>query len=91
MGTDPDMVSMPYDERDEESGRFESTYSEADVLDALDEIAPATTSGVASEVGCAYRTAYEYLTRLEDGGSVDRRRIGQTSEWRLVEEGDADE
>lgn len=89
MGSEPDMVGMPYDERDD-SGRFESTYSAEDVTTVLSEIAPATTSGVAEELGCAYRTAYEYLTQLEEEGRVTRRRIGQTSEWELEEE-DADD
>ena len=35
--------------------------------------------------GCAYRTAYEYLTRLESDGRVMRRKLGTTSVWKFEE------
>ena len=72
---------MPYDERDSETGQFDPTYSENEFLDALEQADDGTTSEIAEIVGCAYRTAYEYLTRLESDGRAKRRKLGTTSVW----------
>jgi predicted transcriptional regulator len=77
---------MPYDERNNETGRFNPTYSKDEVLDALEQADDGTTSEVAEIVGCAYRTAYEYLTRLEEDGRVRRRKLGTTSVWEIEDD-----
>lgn len=85
MGESLDSEGMPYDERDRETGRFEPTFSEQEVADAVESAEDGTTNEIAEIVGCAYRTAYEYLTRLESDGRVTRRKIGSTSVWELDE------
>lgn len=82
---------MPYDERENDTGRFEAKFSTNDVIEALETDGIETTSEVADEVGCAYRTAYGFLTRLEDEGKIDRHKVGPTSVWQLIEEADGDE
>jgi len=85
MGENLVSGGMPYDERDGETGRFEPTFSEQEVLDAVENVDDGTTTEIAETVGCAYRTAYEYLTRLESNGRVTRRKIGTASVWELNE------
>lgn len=86
MGSNPITAGMPYDERNTDSGRFEPTYSKTEVIEALCTADDGTTTEIAENVGCAYRTAYEYLTRLEDEGKVTRRKLGTTSVWQLTED-----
>lgn len=86
MGENLVTEGMPYDERDGETGQFEATFSEQEVIDAVERAEEGTTSEIAEIVGCAYRTAYEYLTRLESDEKVSRRKIGTTSVWTLTEE-----
>lgn len=77
-----------YNQRNDETGQFDATYSEDEFLDALEQGDDGTTSEVAEIVGCAYRTAYEYLTQLESDGRVRRRKLGSTSVWEIEDEGD---
>jgi 5-methylcytosine-specific restriction endonuclease McrA len=84
----PSPTAKVYDERDTDSGRFEPTYSETEVIEALRAADDGTTTEIAERVGCAYRTAYEYLTRLENEGTVTRRKLGTTSVWQLTEDTD---
>ena len=51
-----------------------------------------TTTEIADDVGCKYRTAYERLNRLADEGRVARRKIGSSLVWTTTDssgEGDA--
>ena len=81
MGGNPIAAGMPYNERNSETGQFDPTYSEGEFLEALEEADEGTTREIAEIVGCAYRTAYEYLTELESDGRANRRRLGTTSVW----------
>jgi predicted transcriptional regulator len=78
---------MPYDERDEDSGRFTPTFSTEDFLDALRGLGGAGgTQEVADEVGCAYRTAHAKLSELEDEGVITSRKVGNANLWMLPDE-----
>lgn len=81
--------SMPYDKRDDESGKFAPEFSDEDFLTALRDRGGATTSDVADDVGCKYRTAYSRLNRLVDDGRVERREIGNSFLWEPAADEDA--
>lgn len=75
---------MPYDERDDESGKFTPTFPDAAFLSAIRERDGATTAEVADAVGCEYRSAYDRLHDLDDEGRVNVRKIGNTLLWTLA-------
>lgn len=76
---------MPYDEREEETGQFQPSFSDEEFLEAVETVDPATTSAVADAVGCEYRTAYERLNRLEDDGRVSSQEVGNSFVWSTTE------
>ncbi|WP_306058557.1 ArsR family transcriptional regulator [Natronococcus wangiae] len=76
-------------ERDEETGRYQPSFTDEEFLEAVDAASPPTTSNVAEEVDCKYRTAYKWLTDLEDNGKLEREKIGNTLVW-LVPDGGED-
>lgn len=78
--------TMPYDDRDE-SGQFKPIYSSEDFVSAVSGADLPSTSEVAEIVGCKYRTAYEWLKRLEDEGRIDSREIGNSLVWMVPDEG----
>lgn len=80
MGRDMKTETMPYDERDEESGQFTPQFTDEDFLDAVGEDG-ASTSDVAEKVGCKYRTAYARLTDLRDEERVASREVGNSLFW----------
>lgn len=80
------ITTMPYDERDETSGRFRQEFTDEEFLNAVRDQDLPTTSDVADAVGCKYRTAYERLGRLNDDGKVMRREIGSTLVWTIIED-----
>lgn len=85
-------INMPYDERNDETGQFTSTYTSDDFLDALRVIDDgATTREVGEQVKCAYRTALFHLTDLESEGRVQSRDIGASKLWTLSEDSETDE
>ena len=75
------MPRKPYDQRNDESGKFTPTYSATDFLDAIPQADPATTSNVGEIVGCKYRTAYQWLNDLADEGLVESQKIGNSLIW----------
>lgn len=82
--------AMPYDERDDSTGKFTETFPAEDFLEAIAALdGEAGTSEVADEVGCAYRTAKAKLDALEEAGDVVSRRVGSALLWRLAEGADA--
>lgn len=85
------LESMPYDERDEETGQFNPTYTPEDFINALREIDhEATTQEVKEEVGCAYRTTHERLSELEDSNEVQSRKLGSMLLWSLPDDNSHD-
>lgn len=72
--------------RDDESGLYTERYPVGEFRDALEGIAPATTSDVAEEIGCAYPTAYQKLRMLEDDGEIASERVGNVRLWSVGEQ-----
>ncbi|XVH32245.1 ArsR family transcriptional regulator [Haloferacaceae archaeon DSL9] len=71
-------------ERDEESGRYRENYPPDVFIEALAELGGAAgTQEVATEVGCAYRTAHAKLSSLEAEDRIDSRRVGNARLWLL--------
>jgi len=71
-------------ERDEETGKFEETFSDDDFVEALSTHEDGvSTNAVAEEVGCAYRTAHARLKELESEGVVTSRRVANALLWEL--------
>jgi hypothetical protein len=76
------VSTMPYDKRNDDTGRFDAEYSEEDFIDALRAAGGGlTTQEVREAVGCAYRTAHARLTALENAGRVASRDVGRAKLW----------
>lgn len=74
---------MPKD-RDEESGKYTETYPPEDFIEALESLSgKAGTQEVAEEVGCAYRTAFAKLSKLENKGKISSHKVGNALLWEL--------
>jgi hypothetical protein len=67
--------------RDTESGRFSTAYSDDDFLEAIRRRDQPSTPEIASDLGCADRTALVRLHDLADGGKVNRRKVGAVNLW----------
>ncbi|WP_161973244.1 winged helix-turn-helix domain-containing protein [Halostella litorea] len=84
------MTDGPYDERDEDTQQFTSTYPDSAFFDAISDCRSqdqlATTVAIAERVGCTRQSAYYRLSKLEDAGKVESRDAGGSRVWRLVEE-----
>lgn len=73
---------MPGKDREEDSGKYTTSYPDTDFLDAIRELdGMAGTSEIAEEVGCTRRTAYTRLKSLENEGEVTSRKVGNSLVW----------
>jgi Mn-dependent DtxR family transcriptional regulator len=74
-------------ERDEESGKYRTSYSDENFLEAIRtaDTQPSTPE-VAAALGCANRTALVRLHELADEGKVERRKVGAVNLWSLTPE-----
>jgi hypothetical protein len=83
---------MPYDEQDDDTGKFVRQFDDDDFLDAVEEAETPTTSNVAERVGCQYRTAFDRLEKLEGAWRVEREKVNDRLVfWRLTDEEATDE
>lgn len=77
-------VVVPGEDRDDESGRFETSYSDDDFRAAVETLGPGVgTADIADMVGCGRDTAYRRLRGLEDDGEVESRKVGMARLWSL--------
>lgn len=77
---------MPGKDREEESGKYTTSYPDSDFLDAIRRLdGIAGTSEVAEEVGCTRRTAYTRLKSLEGEGQISSRKVGNSLLWSISE------
>lgn len=75
---------MPGKDREEESGKYTTSYPDSDFLDAIREYGGmAGTSEIAQNVGCTRRTAYTRLQSLEEEGQVSNRKVGNSLLWSI--------
>lgn len=78
--------SVPGKEREEESGKYTTSYPDAAFLDAIQQLdGMAGTSEIAEEVGCTRRTAYTRLKTLENDDRVSSRKVGSSLVWTISE------
>lgn len=76
---------MPYDQRDDETRRFEQAYTDQDFFDAVRELEVAGSSEVADVVDCATDTARIRLDRLVDRGELEKREVGRRNVYFAAE------
>lgn len=71
----PDMT-----DRDSE-GQYQASVSDTDILDAVAENEPASTSEVADSVGLTRQAADHRLRSLFADGRVNKKKIGASLVW----------
>ena len=77
---------MPGKDREEESGRYTTSYTDSEFIEALQHLeGMAGTSDIAEEIGCTQRTAYTRLKSLEDQNMIESRKVGSSLLWSLSE------
>lgn len=69
----------------DEDGKFESEYSDEDIINAVRKHEPAATSEVAETLGMARQSADYRLRRLLEENRVSKKKVGNSLIW-LVEE-----
>jgi predicted transcriptional regulator len=67
-------------ERDEQ-GQYTSSYSDAEILDIVEQYEPASTKQIAEELNIARQSADYRLRKLLDQGSVSKKKIGNSLAW----------
>lgn len=77
---------VPGKERDDESGKYTTSYANSDFVAAIEALEGiAGTAEVAEEVGCTRRTAYTRLKSLKSEGKVQSRQVGNSLVWTVGE------
>jgi predicted ArsR family transcriptional regulator len=64
-----------------ETGEWEPTASEQEVIEAIQTHSPAATSEVADELDMTRQGADARLRRLHEAGVVDKKKIGASLVW----------
>jgi GTP-sensing pleiotropic transcriptional regulator CodY len=78
---------VPGKDREEESGRYTTSYSDSDFTDIIRELGGLSgTSEIADAVGCTRRTAYTRLQSLESEGKVTSRKVGNSLIWTIPDD-----
>lgn len=73
-------------ERDEQSGKYRTTYHDEDFLDAIRAAdGQPSTPEIADALDCADRTALVRLHGLADDGKVKQRKVGAVNLWSVAE------
>ena len=78
-------VHLDMDKRDEQ-GRFTKKYSTEEILVAVHDHAPASTTEIADAVGFARQNADYRLRQLEKEGEVRSKKVGPSLVWMPTEE-----
>lgn len=68
-----------------ESGQYEKTISDEEILEFIREQGGAPTHDVAEEFGYAQPSAYRRLRELDEDGRVSSRMIGNSLLWEVDE------
>jgi predicted ArsR family transcriptional regulator len=69
-----------------ETGEWEPTAAEAEVIAAVNKHSPAATSEVADEIGLTRQGADSRLRRLHSAGSVEKKKVGASLVWFVSED-----
>lgn len=76
---------MPPDRRrNDESGRYETKYSENRYLEAVRRLEPTTTGEVAKELDCHRNTARRNLNELAEKGKLEKIERSRAFLWQTV-------
>ena len=67
-------------ERDEQ-GQYTPTYSNAEILDIVEQYEPASTKQIADELDITRQSADYRLRKLLDQGMVSNKKIGNSLAW----------
>ena len=71
-------------DRDDESGRYTTTYPREDFLNAVKKLGPSVgTQAIADAVGCNRDTAYRRLRDIEKEGAIESRKVGMARLWSI--------
>lgn len=73
--------------QNDETGRFETVYSDHDILDLLCREGITGTREVAEALGCSRTHAYRRLSELEEDGEITSRTIGGNRVWMSAQDG----
>lgn len=72
--------------RDETSGRYSDTFSDAAFVTAIQELGGAAgTREIADRLDCHRDTARRRLNQLTERGEVERRDVGDAALWSLMD------
>ncbi len=75
---------MTGSDRDDKSGRYTTSYSDQDFIDAIQTLGGlAGTSEIAEEVGCTRKTAYSRLKSIQNKDQIMGRKVGQSLIWTI--------
>jgi DNA invertase Pin-like site-specific DNA recombinase len=86
MGDVIESNTVPGKDREEDSGRYTTSYPGSDFINAIQTLdGMAGTSEIAKNVGCTRRTAYKRLQSLESEGKVSSRKVGNSLVWTMTE------
>lgn len=77
---------MNDDRERDESGQFESEYTDQEIIQAVRLSEPAGTQEVADELGIARQSVDYRLRKLLDQGRVKKKKIGNSLAWSVSEE-----
>jgi uncharacterized membrane protein len=84
IGNVYESVTVPGKDREEDSGKYTTSYPDSDFIDAIQTLGGmAGTSEIAETVGCTRRTAYTRLQSLESEGEVSSRKVGNSLLWSI--------
>lgn len=72
---------MSEDRERNEQGEYEPTYSDADILKAVEKHEPASTKQVADELGMVRQSADYRLRKLLKKEAVVKKKIGNSLAW----------
>jgi predicted transcriptional regulator len=76
---------MSRDRARNDSGQYEASVPDNEILEAVGELEPAGTSEVGEAVGLARQNADYRLRKLADAGDVSKKKVGRTLVWSLAE------
>lgn len=71
-------------QQDPETGQFTPRFSDQEILEIVEDQEPVGTADVSEELGCTRQAAYYRLSRLEEKGQVQKKKIGGNLVWMVT-------
>lgn len=72
---------MTDDRRDPETGRFSESFSDAKLVEAVEDLEPVGTSEIAEAFDCTQQAAHYRLSLLEEDGRITSKLVGGSRVW----------